>query len=546
MKIKIVETSLRDGQQSLIATRMTTEEILSVIDFMDQAGFYSLEVWGGATFDSCLRFLNEDPWERLRLIKSRIKKTKLQMLLRGQNLVGYRHYSNEVVDLFIKKSIENGIDILRIFDALNDFNNIESSIRAVKKYGGHCQVAMSYTTSPFHDINYFVNFALKAESMGADSICIKDMAGLLLPHTAYELVKEIKSRVKIPLNLHSHDTSGIISSTYVKAIEAGVDIIDSALSPFSGGTSQPSTEGLISLLTDMSIPFNVSLEKLHPAIHKLEKIRDKYISSGLIQISTYFNTPKIFQSQVPGGMYSNLISQLSEQKILHRLDDILLEIPLVRKDLGYPPLVTPISQIVGVQATLNVITNERYKVLTKELISYCKGNYGEPPSEIEKSLLIRINTYEDNNKKVDKKNDVIDLVRSKYSKQNFSEEVILSLILFEDVAEKFYLSQWVNMPLILNDFNFLANQNFFKFKYDNHVRSYEGQFDIHSPFDGIIKNIVIKKKEFVRINEILVLICIDNINIEILSPSSGIVEEVYISINEKVLNGKPLLSIKKI
>jgi oxaloacetate decarboxylase alpha subunit len=545
MKIKIVETSLRDGQQSLIATRMTTQEILSVIDVLDLAGYYALEVWGGATFDSCLRFLNEDPWQRLRLIKSRVKNTKLQMLLRGQNLVGYQHYPDQVVDLFIKKSIENGIDILRVFDALNDFNNIKQSLISIKRYGGHCQIALSYTTSPVHNVDYFVNLAVEAEKLGADSICIKDMAGLLLPQTAYDLVRKIKKVTTIPLNLHSHDTSGVISSTYLKAIEAGVDIIDTALSPFSGGTSQPSTEGIVSILSNIGLETKVSIEILEPAIKQLEVIRDKYIKNGALDLSTYFDTPMIFDSQVPGGMYSNLISQLKEQKIFHRMDEILIEIPKVRKDLGFPPLVTPISQIVGVQATLNVITEERYKVLTREIIAYCNLAYGKPPTEVSSFLIEKTKKNQFLNETKNDKN-IISSTMAKYKKQSFSDEVILSIILFREIAERFYLNNWINTTNLIDNFNFMMKQNYFRYKFDSIGRNYEVNYNLLSPFEGKITQISIYKGEAIRINEPLLIITVNDINIELLAPSGGIVEEIHYSINQKILKDQLLISIKKL
>ena len=345
MGVKIVETSLRDGHQSLFATRMTTEEVLMSLNELDKAGYYALEVWGGATFDACLRFLNEDPWERLRQIRKVCKKTKLQMLLRGQNLLGYRHYADDVVEKFIEKAIKNGIDIIRVFDALNDVRNLECAVKATKKYKGECQIALSYTTSPVHTVEYYVELAKKVESMGADSLCIKDMAGVLLPEDAYNLIKKIKENTKLPIELHSHCTGGLMEMTYLRAIQAGVDIIDTALSPLSGGTSQPCTESINYALRGTEYDPKLNEDMLNIAASKLQKIKDKYLENGVLNPKVLTCNPNILKYQVPGGMLSNLISQLKQQNALDKLDDVLKEVPNVRKDMGYPPLVTPLSQM---------------------------------------------------------------------------------------------------------------------------------------------------------------------------------------------------------
>jgi len=376
MSIKIVETSLRDGHQSLFATRMTTDEILSVVSDLDQAGYYALEVWGGATFDACLRFLNEDPWERLRKIKAACKHTKLQMLFRGQNILGYRHYADDIVDKFVQKSIENGIDIIRIFDALNDIRNLKSAVEATKKYGGHCQIALSYTTSPVHTVDYYVQLAKAVEHMGADSLCIKDMAGVLLPEDAYQLITRLKQNTHLPIDLHSHATGGMMEMTYMKAIEAGVDIIDTALSPFSGGTSQPSTEAFQYALANTPHDPNLNLTYLDKAAQTMTLIKDKYLQNGLLNPKALTTNPSILKYQLPGGMLSNLMSQLKDQKAMDRYEEVLKEVPQVRKDLGYPPLVTPLSQMVGTQAVMNVLSGERYKLVPNEIKEYLRGLYG--------------------------------------------------------------------------------------------------------------------------------------------------------------------------
>ena len=389
-KLNITATSLRDGHQSLIATRLTTSEILPILDKIDKVGYYSLEVWGGATFDACIRFLNEDPWERLRAIRKKVKNTKLQMLIRGQNLLGYKHYADDVVEAFVKKSLENGIDIIRAFDALNDYRNLETTIKSVKKYKGHCQGCIAYTTSEIHTINYFVGKVLELEKLGVDSICIKDMAGILMPEVGYELIKEIKKVSKLPLELHSHCTGGIAQILYMKAIEAGVDIIDTAISPFSQGTSQPPTEVFVELLKGTSRDTKLNMELLGEVADYFKPIKEKYRKEGILNPKVMDVEPKTLVYQVPGGMLSNLMSQLEQQKALDRYEDVLKEIPKVRKDLGYPPLVTPLSQMVGTQAVLNVLLGERYKVVPKEIKDYVRGYYGSTPAPIDKIVQKKI------------------------------------------------------------------------------------------------------------------------------------------------------------
>ena len=365
--VKISDATLRDGQQSLIATRMRIEDMLPIIGKMDEVGFESLEVWGGATFDSCLRYLKEDPWDRLRKIRSAVKNTKLQMLLRGQNILGYRNYADDVVESFVRKSIENGIDKMRIFDALNDTRNLVTAVNATKKENVHAQLCIAYTLSDVHTLEYFVNLAKELENIGADSICIKDMAGLLLPMPAYELVKALKENVSVPIELHSHYTSGVASMTYLKAIEAGVDIIDTDMSPFSMGTAQPSTEVMVAVLkgTDYETGYDDVL--LNEISEYFRPLREKAIEKGLLSTKVLAVDIATLLYQVPGGMLANLVSQLKAQKAEDKYEDVLREIPRVRADLGYPPLVTPSSQIVGTQAVLNVIMGERYKLIPKNI-----------------------------------------------------------------------------------------------------------------------------------------------------------------------------------
>lgn len=389
-KVKITETILRDGHQSLIATRMTTEEMLPALEILDGVGYHAMEVWGGATFDACLRFLNEDPWERLRTIRKNVKNTKLQMLLRGQNLLGYKHYADDVVDEFVNKAIGNGIDIIRIFDALNDTRNLQRSIEATKKFGGHAQGTISYTMSPAHTNEVFIKLAKEIEQMGADSLCIKDMAGLLSPYNTSELVKEIKKAVKIPLELHTHATSGLGSMTYMKATEAGVDIIDTALSPFAEGTSQPPTEPLAYAFKGTEYDPGLNMDLLNQAAEYFRPIREKYIANGLLDPKLMGVDINTLIYQVPGGMLSNLVSQLKQSNAMDKFEEVLKEVPRVREDLGYPPLVTPTSQIVGTQAVLNIVTGERYKMVPNEVKQLVKGMYGKTTVPIKDEIVKKI------------------------------------------------------------------------------------------------------------------------------------------------------------
>jgi len=439
MGVKIVDTALRDGHQSLMATRVTTPELLSVVEELDQVGYYALEVWGGATFDAAMRFLNEDPWDRLREIRAKCKKTKLQMLLRGQNLLGYKNYPDDVVEKFVQKSIENGIDIIRVFDALNDVRNLQSSISATKKYGGHCQVALSYTTSPVHTIDYYVKLAVEAEKLGADSICIKDMAGVMLPEAAYELFTKLKETIKVPLELHGHCTAGVAGMTYMKAIEAGCDIIDTALSPFSGGTSQPATEAFQYALAGTQYDPHLNLELLDKAAEKLAVVRDKYLKEGILNPKALTVNPNILKYQVPGGMLSNLMSQLKAQGAMDRYEEVLKEVPRVRKDLGYPPLVTPLSQMVGTQAVLNVLTGKRYSMVPNEINEYLRGLYGKSPAPIDEVFRRKIigDAKVITHRPADDLEPQFKALTEKYNDLVQCEEDVLSCALFENVAVKF-------------------------------------------------------------------------------------------------------------
>lgn len=444
-KVKFTETVLRDAHQSLIATRMTTEDMLPILERIDRAGYHAIEMWGGATFDACLRYLDEDPWERLRLIRKNIKHTKLQMLLRGQNILGYRHYSDDIVERFIRKSIENGIDILRIFDALNDLRNLETSIRTIKKENAHAQCAISYTKSPVHHMDYYIQLSRRMVDIGADSICIKDMAGVMLPNDAYELVRCIKEEMpKVDLEVHSHCTAGIASMTYLKAIEAGADIVDTAISPLAEGTSQPSTESLAVAYQNLGYEVKLDLNELSAIADHFKEVKRKYIQKGLLDIKAVSVDPNALIYQVPGGMLSNLMSQLKAQNMTHRFEEILKEVPKVRAEMGYPPLVTPMSQMVGTQAVMNVVMNERYKMVPKEIKDYIKGLYGRPPAPIDEEVRkLAIGSEEVITcRPADLIPPQFEQIRKEIKEYAQSDEDVLCYALFPDTARKFLENRW--------------------------------------------------------------------------------------------------------
>ena len=439
-KVKITETVLRDSHQSLIATRMTTAEMLPILEQMDKVGYHSLEAWGGATFDACMRFLNEDPWERLRAIRDKVKNTKLQMLFRGQNILGYRHYSDDVVEYFVQKSLANGIDIIRIFDALNDPRNLKTAINATKKEGGHVQAAFSYTTGPVYTMEYYSKYAKQLEEMGADSICIKDMAGLLKPYDAYELVKTIKESVKVPVQLHTHYTAGLASMTLMKAVEAGVDVIDTAISPMAMGTSQPPTEAMVAALAGTPYDTGINLSDLDKVTKHFTPLREKYLASGLLNPKALKVDVNALVYQVPGGMLSNLMSQLAQAGKSDKLTEVLEEVPRVRADVGYPPLVTPSSQIVGTQAVFNVIMGERYKTVTKEFKGIVRGEYGKTPVAIDPKFVKKIIGDEKpiDYRPADALKPELEQLRSEIAQYLEQDEDVLSYALFPEVSKKFF------------------------------------------------------------------------------------------------------------
>lgn len=437
----ITDTILRDAHQSQAATRMTTEQMIPALEKLDKIGYWSLECWGGATFDACMRFLGEDPWERLRTIKKYVKNTKLQMLFRGQNILGYKHYADDVVEAFVEKSIENGIDVIRIFDALNDVRNLDRSIKACKKFGGICEAAISYTESPVHSEEYFVNLAKTLENMGADVICIKDMANLLLPFDAYSLVKRLKENVGVPIHLHTHNTTGTGDMTNLMAAQAGVDIVDTALSPLANGTSQPATESLVATLKGTPRDTGLDLGALSDVAAHFRTVADSLKADGILDPKVLSVDTKTLIYQVPGGMLSNMINQLKQAGKEDKYYDVLAEVPRVRKDFGYPPLVTPTSQIVGTQAVMNVISGERYKMVPKESKALLRGEYGKLPGEVNEE--VRKKAIGDDKVITCRPADLIEPELEKYEQEmkekgiGKTKEDVLSYALFPAVAEKF-------------------------------------------------------------------------------------------------------------
>lgn len=439
-KLQITDTILRDAHQSQAATRMKTEDMIPACKILDEIGYWSLECWGGATFDSCMRFLKEDPWERLRTLKQNMPKTKLQMLLRGQNLLGYKHYADDVVETFCKKSLENGINVVRIFDALNDPRNMQTAMKFVKEYGGVCEAAISYTTSPVHNEDYFVKLACELEKMGADVICIKDMANLLLPYDAYSLVKKLKENVGVPIHLHTHNTTGTGDMTYLMAAQAGVDIVDCALSPMANGTSNPATESLVATLKGQERDTGLDLGKLSEAAAHFRDVAQKLKEEGILDPKVLSVDPNTLLYQVPGGMLSNLISQLKQANAEDKYYEVLEEVPRVRKDFGYPPLVTPTSQIVGSQAVLNVLSGERYKVFTKESKGVLRGEYGKLPGEVNEE--VRKQAIGNDEVITVRPADLLEPEMEKYREETKdiakSDEDVLSYALFPQVARDFF------------------------------------------------------------------------------------------------------------
>ncbi|MDR0248269.1 MAG: pyruvate carboxylase subunit B [Oscillospiraceae bacterium] len=438
-KVMFTETVLRDAGQSLIATRLPYAGFEGALELLDKAGFYSLECWGGATFDTCLRYLNEDPWKRLRDIKKRVTNTKLQMLLRGQNILGYKHYPDDAVIKFVELSVKNGIDVIRIFDALNDLRNLESSVEATLKYGGIAQVAVSFTTSPVHTLENFAALAKRIEDMGASSLCIKDMAGIMGPGECYDLVKAIKESSKLPLHVHTHSTTGLAPMTYLKAAEAGADVVDTAISCFSGGTSQPPTESLVYAFAQLGYDTGVDYSALKAVNDYFKPMAAGYLKDGTLDPKVLSTDTDALNYQVPGGMLSNMISQLKAAGAMEKFPEVLAEVPRVREDMGYPPLVTPTSQIVGAQAAVNVLTGERYKNVSKEVTAYLRGEYGLPPGKVNRELQRKVLGGEEphTGRFADTLAPALEAAREKIGPLARNDEDLLSYIVFPEVFEAF-------------------------------------------------------------------------------------------------------------
>ena len=568
-RIKIIETAFRDAHQSLLATRMRTRDMLPIAEKMDKVGFFSLEAWGGATFDTCIRYLDEDPWERLIALKDVIKRTPIQMLLRGQNLVGYKHYPDDIVRKFVEKSYENGVDVFRIFDALNDIRNMELSIKVAKEQGAHVQGTISYTTSPFHTLEKYVEFAKELEALECDSVSIKDMAGLISPTDTYELVRTLKEETDLLINLHCHCTSGMTPMSYYAACEAGVDILDTAISPLSWGASQPPTESIIAGLVGTPYATELDLKLLSEIKKYFEGIRKKY--SGLIDpISEKVDTDVLLY-QIPGGMLSNLVSQLKEQNALDRYEEVLKEMPRVREELGYPPLVTPTSQIVGIQAVMNVLSGERYKNVTKEVKEYIKGYYGRPPAPINKEVAMKIigNAEVIDSRPADLLKPELDKFRAEGEKLGIikKEEDILTYALYPAVAPKFLRGEVIEEPLekpqeaksgntasIPTEYNVEVDGEFFDVKVvptgfmeiGSSVKAPSGPVEggVTSSMQGMILKLKVAKNDKVNEGDIVAVLEAMKMENDIHAPNSGTVEEIFIEEGDTVSTGETLMIIK--
>jgi len=566
-RVKLTDTVFRDAHQSLLATRMRTRDMLPIAEKMDQVGFFSLETWGGATFDTCIRYLNEDPWERLRALKKAMPNTPMQMLLRGQNLVGYRHYADDVVDKFVEKAAVNGVDIFRIFDAVNDIRNMERSIKAAKKMEKHIQGGISYTISPVHSNEIFAQFAVQLAELGCDSICIKDMAGLITPKNAHELIRAVKKEVSLPINLHTHCTSGMAQMSYFYACQAGVDILDTAMSPISGGSAQPATESLVASLQGTPYDTGLDLELLTEIKRYFEKIMEIY-APVFNPIAARIDT-NVLVYQVPGGMLSNLVSQLVEQKAMDKYEEVLVEIPKVRKDLGYPPLVTPTSQIVGTQAVLNVITGDRYKMVPKEVKDYVKGLYGKSPAMIDPKVRLKVlcdeepitvrpadllaPEYENAKKAVD---------ALKLAKQ---DEDYLTYALYPQVALKFLQGAAVEEQLIkkppaaavsapINAEPMALNVEIDGESYlvkvapagmtIEEAKPKTPKDGLTVPMQGVIIRYKVEKGDRVEEGDVVAVLEAMKMEQNILANKSGIVKEIYINTGTTVTPGDVLMTIE--
>ena len=569
-RIKIIETAFRDAHQSLLATRMRTRDMLPIAEKMDSVGYFSLEAWGGATFDTCIRYLNEDPWERLVELKDVVKRTPLQMLLRGQNLVGYKHYPDDIVRNFVEKSYENGIDVFRIFDALNDIRNMELSIKVAKEQGAHVQGTISYTTSPAHTLEKYVEFAKELELLGCDSVAIKDMAGLISPHDTYKIVKTLKEETDLLINLHCHCTSGMTPMSYYAACQAGVDILDTAISPLSWGASQPPTESMVAALEDTPYATGLDLNLLSEIKKYFEGIRKKY-SSLIDPIAEKVDTDVLLY-QIPGGMLSNLVSQLKEQNALDRYEEVLKEVPKVREELGYPPLVTPTSQIVGIQAVMNVLGGERYKNVSKEVKDYIKGYYGRPPAPVNRTVALKIigNAEVIDSRPADLLEPELDKFRAEGEKMGIikKDEDVLTYALYPAVAPKFLRGEVIEEPLekpnevesaelssIPTEYNVEVDGELFDVKVvptgfieigSESVKAPNGPVEggVTSSMQGMILKLKVAKGDKVNKGDIVAVLEAMKMENDIHAPDSGTVQEIFIEEGDTVGTGETLMIIK--
>ena len=569
-RIKIIETAFRDAHQSLLATRMRTRDMLPIAEKMDNVGYFSLEAWGGATFDTCIRYLNEDPWERLVELKDVVKRTPLQMLLRGQNLVGYKHYPDDIVRNFVEKSYENGIDVFRIFDALNDIRNMELSIKVAKEQGAHVQGTISYTTSPVHTLEKYVEFAKELEVLGCDSVAIKDMAGLISPHDTYEIVKTLKEETDLLINLHCHCTSGMTPMSYYAACQAGVDLLDTAISPLSWGASQPPTESMVAALEDTPYATGLDLNLLSEIKKYFEGIRKKY-SSLIDPISEKVDTDVLLY-QIPGGMLSNFVSQLKEQNALDRYEEVLKEVPKVREEFGYPPLVTPTSQIVGIQAVMNVLGGERYKNVSKEVKDYIKGYYGRPPAPVNRIVAIKIigNAEVIDSRPADLLEPELDKFRAEGEKMGIikKDEDVLTYALYPAVAPKFLRGEVIEEPLekpkeveseeltsIPTEYNVEVDGELFDVKVvptgfieigSGSVKAPNGPVEggVTSSMQGMILKLKVAKGDKVDKGDIVAVLEAMKMENDIHAPNSGTVQEIFIEEGDTVGTGETLMIIK--
>lgn len=568
-RVKITDTTFRDAHQSLVATRMRMRDMAPIIEKMDQVGFFSLEVWGGATFDSCIRYLNEDPWERIRDFKKYMKETPTQMLLRGQNLVGYKHYSDDIVEKFVEKSAANGVDIFRVFDALNDIRNMELSIKVGKRVGAHVQGAICYTTSPVHTIEAFVGMAKELEALECDSLCIKDMAGLISPKAAYDLVKALKKEISIPVDLHSHCTSGMAPASYYAACEAGADIIDTAMSPFSWGTSQPPTESVVASLAGTPYDTGINPEVFASITPFFKEVRKKY--EGILDPISETVDTNVLLYQIPGGMLSNLVSQLKEQNALDRYEEVLKETPKVRADLGYPPLVTPTSQIVGTQAVMNVLVGERYKVVPKEVKDYVRGLYGRPPGKIGAEIMSRIIGEEKpiTCRPADLLEPQYELMKKEAKKLGIAnkDENILTYALYPAIAPKFLKGELVEETLkpaagaaaedkgIPTEFlvevdgesynvRVEPRGGFLKVEEQKDAPPAKVDGGILAPMQGMILKVKVGVGQAVKKGDVVAVLEAMKMQNDVLATHNGIVKEIFISEGTNVTPGTVLMVVK--